>query len=99
MESAIQLSASDRLYIKRIIAWEWIRCLVSPRHAATTWLRIDPKVEQRILLILKRAVIALFVAVVFVIGMGVGELRMLHHINTQQAQPTQIHLRAGERSV
>lgn len=99
MESAIQLSASDRLYVKRIIAWEWIRCLVSPRHAATTWLRIDQRVEQKYLMVLKGAVIALFVAVVFVMGMGVGELRMLHHINTQQAQPTHIHLRAGERSV
>lgn len=64
-------------------ALEWAHCLVSPKHAETTWLRIKPNDEQLALNISKGIVIALSIACVamwMLAAYRFGQVRMLQEM-------------------
>lgn len=49
---------------------EWFLCLVSKKHAETTWLRIDAQDEEKVLRYVNLAVVVLFMLAVFVWGVA-----------------------------
>lgn len=87
----IKNTPAGNYYVKprESAAVEWLHCLVSPSHARATWLRLTPEAEERALLVLKRAVIGLFIALAFVVGVNAGQWRMKHYI---QNHPEQIQI-------
>lgn len=75
-------------YITFIKEWAW--CLVSPRHAETTWLRIDARLERRIFRNTERVLFTMLGAIIALAIVDAGLLRLRHQINVLQQQQTQV---------
>jgi hypothetical protein len=69
--------------VKTIV--EWAHCIVSPRHAKDTWLRISDEAEQKALKIVKAVVIVIIAGAIFVGGIAIGEYRMINLIDSGRA--------------
>lgn len=76
---------------------EWVRCMLSPAHAETTWLRISPEAEAKAMLAVKAVLLALFAATMFAAGTGFGEKRTINHM--QQAHPAKANLTDSVRVI
>lgn len=77
---------------------EWLHCLISPKHAKTTWLEVDSDTERKALTIALVVVVGLFATSCFVWGMAYGKLQAVEYFKTSQ-QTNRIQLQPDERVI
>lgn len=65
---------------------EWLHCLVSKKHAESTWLRIRPQDEAKALRYIKYGLITLFVCVAFTWGVAAGRYQQYLKLKGQYEQ-------------